>query len=201
MALGSRLKKLQTIVATRGNGRHPTVIQLELRHQRFFLDSAGVIPPDFWEPLDSGEPGSLRRSAFDLACEYDEVRIWQKAERAGLTQALEDFLGRGPLTPEELVAAEEEFFHPLTSEEFYAKVAAERADELRQEVSAMADAAGEPPPPWLDRLQDDLTAEEAEEIEAWPAAHLQAEQVDTPPSVDSEGLSVPRSNDTTQALG
>ena len=172
MRLDSRLRKLEALIATRGGGRHPTVIRLTLRNQRFLLDSAENLPDDWWEPLDPGGPDTLRRAAFDLALIYDESQIWQAADKADLREALEELLGRGPLTAADLAAQEAEFFHPLTAEEFYAKIAAERADELRQAIVEAAEAAGEPCPPWLDRLQGDLTAEEAEEIDAWLAAHL-----------------------------
>ena len=71
MGIDSRLKKLETIVGTRGGG-HPTVVRLELRHQRFVFDSAGSILADSWEPLDPGPPGSPQRAAFDLCCRFDE---------------------------------------------------------------------------------------------------------------------------------
>jgi len=189
MGLDSRLKKLETIIATRGGG-HPTVMRLTLRNQRFMLDSAGILPDDWWKPLDPGPPDSLRRSAFDLACKYDEARIWREADRRGLRAELEALLGRGPLTAEELAAAEAEFFHPLSTEEFCQA-------ELRRTIIEAAAAAGEPCPWWLDRLEDDLTSEQVAEVEAWLAAHLAAPEADATPSVDSEGLSVPTSNDTT----
>ena len=120
MTQESRLTKLETLIATR-HGDHPTVMRLELRHQRFLVDlgdSGGIIPDVFWKPLDSGEAGTPARAAFDLCLEYSEEKIWQQADRLGLRAELENLLGRGPLTADELATAEAEFFYPLTSEEF-----------------------------------------------------------------------------------
>ena len=72
MTQESRLTKLETLIATR-HGDHPTVMRLELRHQRFLVDlgdSGGIIPDVFWKPLDSGEAGTPARAAFDLCLEY-----------------------------------------------------------------------------------------------------------------------------------
>ena len=164
MALDSRLRKLEALVATRGNGRHPSVVKLELRNQRHFFDSA--IPVENWQVLDPGAPDSPRRAAFDLACDFSERTIWEKAERAGLRAELEALLGRGQLTPEELAAAEAEFYRPLTAEEFV-------QTELRRTIIDAAAEAGEPPPAWLDSISEDtLTPELAAEIEAWLQCHL-----------------------------
>ena len=92
------------------SGGHPTVIRLTLRHQRHLFDSAGKIPPDYWEPLDPGAPGTPRGDAFELCCQFDEARIWPAADKAGLRAELESLLGRGPMSAAELAAAEEEFF-------------------------------------------------------------------------------------------
>ena len=120
--------------------------------------------------------------------------------QGGTAAELENLLGRGPLTAEELATAEAEFFYPLSSEEFYAKVAAERLAELRQVVIEAATAAGENPPAWLDSAEDDLSPEQLAEIEVWLAARLAAPEADATPTSDSEGLSVPGPNDTTEAV-
>ena len=186
----SRLKAdVAKLVAPRGGGRHPTVARLLFRNQRFLVDlgdSGGIIPDDFWQPMDPGEAGTPARAAFDLCLEYSEEKIWPAADKVGLTAALVELLGRGPMSAAELAEAELELAHPLTREEFckrFAPVAVAddavgaavpemTTDELRQEVIAIAAAAGEPCPLWLDRLQDDLTAEELAEIEAWLTAHV-----------------------------
>ena len=72
------------LVATRDGGPHPTAIQLALRHQRHFFDSYEKVPVDYWEPLAFSPPGTPGGHAFDLACKFDEGRIWQQADREGL---------------------------------------------------------------------------------------------------------------------
>ena len=103
------------------------------------------------------------------------------------------------MTAAELAEAEIEFLHPLTSEEFSAKVATERAAELRRTIIEAATAAGEPCPWWIDKTEEDLSPEQVNEIESWVRVHLVAVEADATPSVDSEGLSVPTCNDTTEA--
>ena len=93
----TRVQKLETLVATRGGG-HPTVALLELRHSPKFFDQTA--PAYEWEVFDPGDPGTPQRAAFDLTVVYDEERIWQVAERAGLREKLMELLGRGPLKPE-----------------------------------------------------------------------------------------------------
>jgi hypothetical protein len=121
--------------------------------------------------LDVGEAGSARRAVFELCCEFQETRIWDVADKRGLRAALEDFLGRGPMSAAELKTATEEFYHPLTAEEFCAKVAAEGLAELQQAIVEAALSDGVPCPPWADRLND-LRPEELPDVESWLAVHL-----------------------------
>ena len=175
MSLLPRLAKLEAAVANSGGDR-PTVMQLELRAQRHLFDEAGGGLD--WQVIDPGAAGP-RRQAFDLAVQFNESEIWQQAERRGLTEALTQFLGRGRLSSEALAAAAEQWRH-----RFDPRPAADVAvAELRQFVIDAATAAGEPCPPWADRL-DSLTAEEAIAADAWLQAHLPGEPVATPGEPD-----------------
>ena len=169
MAVNSRLRKLEAFIANR-QGRI-TVMRLALRHQGRLFDSGTSLAD--WHILDPGEDGSKRRAACDLTLTYTEAEIWERAERAGLTEELKSFLGRGPMTAGELAEAERELAFPLSAEEFAAKVAAERLVELRQAIVDAAATAGVDVPAWLDKL-DDLTPEQEAEAEAWLAAHMPA---------------------------
>jgi hypothetical protein len=152
-------------------------MQLELRAQRHLVDEAGGGLD--WEVMDPGEPGTPRRECFDLACKYGEPEIWQQAERAGLTAALGEFLGRGPLTAAEFSVAQAEW-----RRRFDPRPAADVAvAELRQFVLDAATAAGEPCPPWADRL-DTLPAEEAIAVNAWLDAHEPAVEPGVEPPVE-----------------